>query len=267
MLAPGILPTGGLVPQVTPLEMEAWTKNSKGQAPKPKVKVSQNKVPQFREEMVIRNSDSGKIMGVKGRRVAVVEELSKTIISFQKVDPKSKDRTLTITGSTQESIDHAKRLIEQTIRRNVSPCREKNVTEKGEEDDLGISIETTQDGILKLSCADPQVLQAAQAALSDYLNQAGRSRTKLSAAERELRKERRKSMPLSASSSNSAPQKEWRSTGKTGSTPNLAQLDSANITRYSREELLKMRPTAGLLDAKTVKFIEEIEITRHKRNE
>lgn len=62
-------------------------------------------------------------MGVKGRRVAVVEELSKTVISFQKVDPKSKDRTLTITGSTQESIDYAKRLIEQTIRRNVSPNR------------------------------------------------------------------------------------------------------------------------------------------------
>lgn len=63
------------------------------------------------------------VMGVKGRRVAVVEELSKTIISFQKVDQKSKDRTLTITGNSQESIDHAKRLIEQTIRRNISPCR------------------------------------------------------------------------------------------------------------------------------------------------
>lgn len=62
-------------------------------------------------------------MGVKGRRVAVVEKLSKTVISFQKVDPKSKDRTLTITGSTQESLDYAKRLIEQTIRRNVSPNR------------------------------------------------------------------------------------------------------------------------------------------------
>lgn len=62
-------------------------------------------------------------MGVKGRRVAVVEELSKTVISFQKVDSKCKDRTLTITGSNQESIDYAKRLIEQTIRRNVSPNR------------------------------------------------------------------------------------------------------------------------------------------------
>lgn len=28
-----------------------------------------------------------------------------------------------------------------------------------DDDDVGISIETTQDGTLKLSCADPQVLQ------------------------------------------------------------------------------------------------------------
>ena len=62
-------------------------------------------------------------MGVKGRRVAVVEELSKTVISFQKVDPKNKDRVLTITGSTEESIQFAKKLIEETIRRNVSPNR------------------------------------------------------------------------------------------------------------------------------------------------
>ena len=63
------------------------------------------------------------VMGVKGRRVAVVEELSKTVISFQKVDPKSKDRVLTITGSAEESIQYAKKLIDETIRRNVSPNR------------------------------------------------------------------------------------------------------------------------------------------------
>jgi hypothetical protein len=63
------------------------------------------------------------VMGVKGRRVAVVEELSKTVISFQKVDPKSKDRVLTITGSNEESLQYAKKLIEETIRRNVSPNR------------------------------------------------------------------------------------------------------------------------------------------------
>lgn len=62
-------------------------------------------------------------MGVKGRRVAVVEELSKTVISFQKVDAKNKDRVLTITGSTEDSIQFAKKLIEETIRRNVSPNR------------------------------------------------------------------------------------------------------------------------------------------------
>uniref|UniRef100_A0A0N5AFX3 KH domain-containing protein n=1 Tax=Syphacia muris TaxID=451379 RepID=A0A0N5AFX3_9BILA len=282
LLTPGVLSAGSLVPQVTALDMENWGKNNKGQASKMKIKVSQNKVPEYREEMVIRNSDSGKIMGVKGRRVAVVEELSKTIISFQKVDQKSKDRTLTITGNSQESIDHAKRLIEQTIRRNISPCRvcylrilnlykltfqENNVPDKSDDDDLGISIETTRDGILKLSCADPQVLQAAQAALSEYLNQAGRSRAKMSAAERELRKERRKSMPLSPPTSTSAPHKEWRSTGKTGSTPNLAQLNSSKVTRYSREDMLKMRSAAGSLDTKTIKFIEELDITRHKRNE
>lgn len=54
------MPTGGLVPQVTALDMETWTKANKGQSPKPKAKISQSKVPQFREEMIIRNSDSGK---------------------------------------------------------------------------------------------------------------------------------------------------------------------------------------------------------------
>lgn len=64
-----------------------------------------------------------------------------------------------------------------------------------DDDDQDISIETTQDGVLKLCCSDPQVLQAAQAALSEYL----RVRTRPSAEEREKRKERRKSMPLQQS--------------------------------------------------------------------
>uniref|UniRef100_A0A1I7YYW9 KH domain-containing protein n=1 Tax=Steinernema glaseri TaxID=37863 RepID=A0A1I7YYW9_9BILA len=186
---------------------------------------------QLREEFTIRNCDSGKIMGVKGRRVAVVEELSKTVISFQKVDPKSRDRTLTITGSTPESIEHAKKLIQETIRRNVSPNRsdsnEKAAESDDDDDGPGISIETTKDGTLKLCCDDPQVLQAAQAALSEYLNRVGRSsQSRLSAEERELRKERRKSMPLSMaqSASTSVPAgKEWRS--MTGSTPNLASME------------------------------------------
>ncbi len=63
------------------------------------------------------------VMGVKGRRVAVVEELSNTVISFQKVASGQKDRGLTITGNTEEVIEHARLLIEETIRRNVSPNR------------------------------------------------------------------------------------------------------------------------------------------------
>lgn len=62
-------------------------------------------------------------MGVKGRRVAAVEEMSKTVISFQKVDNNSRYRTLAITGSTVEAIQHAKRLIDETIKRNMSPNR------------------------------------------------------------------------------------------------------------------------------------------------
>jgi hypothetical protein len=37
-----------------------------------------------KDEVVIRNADSGKVMGIKGRRVHMIEELSETIISFQR---------------------------------------------------------------------------------------------------------------------------------------------------------------------------------------
>nr|CAD7417349.1 unnamed protein product [Timema poppensis] len=40
-----------------------------------------------KDEVVIRNSDSGKVMGIKGRRVHMIEELSETIISFQRGKP------------------------------------------------------------------------------------------------------------------------------------------------------------------------------------
>uniref|UniRef100_A0A0K0FZP4 Mextli (inferred by orthology to a D. melanogaster protein) n=1 Tax=Strongyloides venezuelensis TaxID=75913 RepID=A0A0K0FZP4_STRVS len=164
---------------------------------------SNNKVPQIREEITIRNADSGKIMGVKGRRIAVVEELSKTVVSFQKVDSKSKDRILTITGTSHDSIEYAKKLIEETIRRNVSPSRElldndesvskdKNASNI---DNMGIKIETEADGTLRLSCSNPQYLTVAQNALTDYINRIGRS-NRLSMDEKELRRERRKSMPL-----------------------------------------------------------------------
>ncbi|XP_022237714.1 eukaryotic translation initiation factor 4E-binding protein Mextli-like isoform X1 [Limulus polyphemus] len=78
----------------------------------------------FKDEIVIRNSDSGKVMGIKGRRVHTIEELSNTIISFQRVSPGTLDRVVQITGSNEESIQNAKLLIEDTIRRNASPARE-----------------------------------------------------------------------------------------------------------------------------------------------
>uniref|UniRef100_A0A0N5C5F8 KH_dom_type_1 domain-containing protein n=1 Tax=Strongyloides papillosus TaxID=174720 RepID=A0A0N5C5F8_STREA len=71
---------------------------------------STNKVLQIREKITI--------------RIAVVEDLTKTILSFQKVDSKSKDRILIITGTSHDSIEYAKKLIEETIRRNVSPSHE-----------------------------------------------------------------------------------------------------------------------------------------------
>lgn len=77
-----------------------------------------------KDEVVIRNADSGKVMGIKGRRVHMIEELSETIISFQRVNPGAKERLVQITGANEESIIHAKQLIEDTIRRNASPVRE-----------------------------------------------------------------------------------------------------------------------------------------------
>ena len=35
-------------------------------------------------QVVIRNADSGKVMGLKGRRVHMIEELTETVISFQR---------------------------------------------------------------------------------------------------------------------------------------------------------------------------------------
>lgn len=81
-----------------------------------------------KDEVVIRNADSGKVMGIKGRRVHMIEELSETIISFQRVNPGAKERLVQITGANEESINHAKQLIEDTIRRNASPVREHSIT-------------------------------------------------------------------------------------------------------------------------------------------
>lgn len=76
-----------------------------------------------KDEVVIRNADSGKVMGIKGRRVHMIEELSETIISFQRVAPGARERLVQITGPTEENINQAKHLIEETIRRNASPVR------------------------------------------------------------------------------------------------------------------------------------------------
>lgn len=76
-----------------------------------------------KDEVVIRNADSGKVMGIKGRRVHMIEELSETIISFQRVNPGAKERLVQITGPSEEKINYAKQLIEETIRRNASPVR------------------------------------------------------------------------------------------------------------------------------------------------
>ncbi|EYB99705.1 hypothetical protein Y032_0120g896 [Ancylostoma ceylanicum] len=211
-------------------------------------KPNQTKSLQLRHEMIIRNSDSGKIMGVKGRRVALVEQMTNTVISFQKVDSKSKERTLTITASSMEDIERAKDLIIETIKRNMSPIRADQavheVPEEEDENENDISIETTQDGMLKLCCSDPQVLQAAQEALSEYL----RARARPSAEEREKRKERRKSMPLQASHPEPPP-KPTRSFH--GSTPNLAEAGT--------EAAQKKTPSANNTGSRTVSDFNGIE--------
>lgn len=111
----------------------------------------------LREEMVILNADSGKgqcgmcvltdkstihfsmifisVMGVKGRRVAMVEVMSGAAISFQKVDPSSRERVLTITAPDVESLEMAMRLVEETIRRNESPTRDNNSMQNNQRKD------------------------------------------------------------------------------------------------------------------------------------
>ncbi|XP_063529384.1 eukaryotic translation initiation factor 4E-binding protein Mextli isoform X3 [Cydia strobilella] len=84
-----------------------------------------------KDEVVIRNADSGKVMGIKGRRVHMIEELSDTIISFQRVSPGAKERLVQITGPNEENVNHAKHLIGDTIRRNASPVRLEGALEAG----------------------------------------------------------------------------------------------------------------------------------------
>ncbi|XP_072382265.1 eukaryotic translation initiation factor 4E-binding protein Mextli isoform X3 [Diabrotica undecimpunctata] len=60
-----------------------------------------------KDEVVIRNADSGK------------------------VNPGAKERLVQITGANEESINHAKQLIEDTIRRNASPVRDSSISVSG----------------------------------------------------------------------------------------------------------------------------------------
>lgn len=119
-------------------------------------------------------------MGVKGRRVALIEELTGTVISFQRVDPKCKERQLVIIGEHRGAIESAKKLIKETIERNVSPER-KNGTEResGKGEAVGgemqegrrettktdgqeapYRIEKDTDGSLKIAAQDPALLEA-----------------------------------------------------------------------------------------------------------
>lgn len=86
----------------------------------------------YKDEVVIRNADSGKVMGLKGRRVHMIEELTETIISFQRVVPGARERLVQITGPAQDNILQAKGLIEDTIRRNQSPLPREEVEEEVE---------------------------------------------------------------------------------------------------------------------------------------
>lgn len=55
------MPSGNILPQLTPIDVEAWTKaNKQLQQTKLKAKTPQSRAPQLRDEMIIRNSDSGK---------------------------------------------------------------------------------------------------------------------------------------------------------------------------------------------------------------
>jgi len=133
---PGQWPPGG-PPMFTPVSAAPWSAPSNWpRTPgsghfKPTKKMSSQHISStgkdeeiLRVEMLIRNMDSGKIMGVRGRRVSAVEQMTNTIISFEQVPAGQPHRTLTINGGTKEEIDHARRLIAQTIERNASPIPE-----------------------------------------------------------------------------------------------------------------------------------------------
>nr|XP_027198638.1 eukaryotic translation initiation factor 4E-binding protein Mextli-like [Dermatophagoides pteronyssinus] len=95
--------------------------NNDGSPPKNSKPLKMNTKGIYKDEVSIKNSDSGKVMGIKGRRIHMIEEMSDTIISFQKVSPTAKERLVLISGYNRENIEKAKNLIDVTIRQNISP--------------------------------------------------------------------------------------------------------------------------------------------------
>ncbi|VVC99861.1 unnamed protein product [Leptidea sinapis] len=87
--------SGGSVSPTLAAPAEPQTLLGPGEVIKPSGKFPKpTKIPgknYSKDEVVIRNADSGKVMGIKGRRVHMIEELSDTIISFQRVSPGAKE--------------------------------------------------------------------------------------------------------------------------------------------------------------------------------
>jgi len=94
---------------------------SSGKFDKPSRVPGKQAQQQFKDEVVIRNADSGKVMGVKGKRVHLIEQISSCVISFQKVETGAKERLVQIMGPDEERIKTAKGLIQDTIQRNKTP--------------------------------------------------------------------------------------------------------------------------------------------------
>ncbi|XP_037068762.1 eukaryotic translation initiation factor 4E-binding protein Mextli-like [Pollicipes pollicipes] len=106
-------------PQLPPLLTPGEVIRGSGKYPKP-TKIQ----GKYKDEVVIRNCDSGKVMGMKGIRVHKIEEMSQTVISFQRVAAGAKERLVQITGPGEENVLRARELIEEVIRRNASPARD-----------------------------------------------------------------------------------------------------------------------------------------------
>ncbi|XP_043225360.1 eukaryotic translation initiation factor 4E-binding protein Mextli-like isoform X3 [Amphibalanus amphitrite] len=112
-------PTLAEPPQLPPLLTPGEVIRGSGKYPKP-TKIQ----GKYKDEVVIRNCDSGKVMGMKGIRVHKIEEMSQTVISFQRVAAGAKERLVQITGPAEENVLRARELIEEVIRRNASPARD-----------------------------------------------------------------------------------------------------------------------------------------------